>query len=151
MRMLKSGLKLVLDTDWIMNMDDGIIEDIIAKCNIYNGVKYYYYDPYNDEHVLQNFEVKLPANHRYILTYYNPDDDIASTVAIDTLGIEEMYKADADEQPDQTGYQVVFLYFYDIDGEVVSGSDYAFTIANYGIRLNPMWVGNYSLKIYQLD
>lgn len=151
MRMLKSGLKLVLNTEWVIDMENSIIDDIVANCNVYAGSKYYHYDEYADEYVLQYFDVKLPLNHRYIMTYYNPEDDTAATVYLDTFGIEEMYEVDPDENPDQTGYQVKFLWLYNVDEDAVSGNDYAYNIANYGIRLNPVWTGNCTIRIYQID
>lgn len=150
MRMLKSGLKLVLDTDWIFDEDDKL-EDIVAKCNVYEGTKYLYYDIIDEVYQLQGFDVKLPTNHRYIMTYYNANDDFASTVAFNTFGIEEMYEVDANANPDQVGYQVLFLWYYSVDDEAVSGFDYVNLIANYGIRINPIWMGNCTIRIYQLD
>lgn len=149
MRMLKSGLKLVLDTDWIINEEDSIIEDIVAKCNVYEGSKYYYHHPYDNVDYLQYFDVKLPLNHRYIITYYNPSDDFASTVAFDTFGIEEQYQADPTS--DASGYQAFFTYYWNVDDEAVNGFDYPINIADVGIRLSPIYMGNYQLRIYQLD
>lgn len=150
MRMLKSGLKLVLDLDWIIDQDNSKIEDIIAKCNVYEGSKHYYNDQYGEfVNVLQRFDVKLPQNHRYIMTYYNPSDDFASTVAFNTFGIEEEYKATTDST--EYGYQALVAYYWSVDRNGVSGFDYSFTISDIGIRLAPVWMGNFNLRIYQLD
>lgn len=151
MRMLKSGLKLVLDTDWIINNDDSIIEDIVANCNVYEGSKYYYHHEYDNVDYLQYFDVKLPLNHRYVMTYYFPSDDYASTIAFDTFGLEKMYEVDAEANPDQTGYQALFFWYYNADDEAVSAFDSSFNVGNYGIRLNPVWMGNCNIRIYQLD
>ena len=148
--MLKSGLKLVLDTDWIINNDDSIIEDIVANCNVYEGSKYYYNDQYGEfVNVLQYFDVKLPLNHRYIMTYYNPEDDIAATIAFNTFGVEEEYT----KSPDSTeyGYQALFTYYWNAEGEGVSGFDYPINISDVGIRLGPVYMGKFNLRIYQLD
>ena len=150
MRMLKSGLKLVLDLDWILDNENTVIEDIVVNHNTYAGTKYYYNDQYGEyENVLQYFDVKLPQNHRYIMTYYNPSDDFASTVAFNTFGVEEEYT----KAPDSTeyGYQALFAYYWNVDDDGVSGFDYNINISDVGIRLGPVWMGNLNLRIYQID
>ena len=149
MRMLKSGLKLVLDTEWIINEADSIIEDIIAKCNVYEGSKYYYHHSYDNKDYLQYFDVKLPLNHRYVMTYFNGNNEFAATVYFDTFGVEEQYQASFDT--DASGYQAIGVWYYNIDDESVGGDSIAFNICDLGIRLNPIYMGNFILRIYQLD
>lgn len=148
MRMLKSGLKLVLDIDWIFTDDNSDLVDIVVNHNTYDGVVYWQ-ETVGQDPILSNFDVKLPLNHRYVITYYNPNNEAAGSGRFDTFGIEEEYTKDVADY--DTGYSVVFLWFYDVDSEGVGGSDFSLIISDRGIRLSPMYMGNYNIRIYQLD
>lgn len=147
MRMLKSGLKLVVNTEWIFN-DDGDLADLVVYKNVYDGVIYWEY-PVDQNPILCGFDVKLPLNHRYVMTYWNTNNEFAATVHFDTFGIEEQYQANI--STDAAGYQALRLWYYNIDSEDVGGDAFSFDICDKGIRLIPTYMGNYQLRIYQVD
>ena len=148
MRMLKSGLKLVVDTEWIFDEDSGDLTNLVVQKNTYDGIVYWEY-PVEQNPILSGFDVKLPLNHRYVITYWNLSNEFAATIYFDTFGIEEQYQADI--HTDATGYQAAQVWYYNIDSEEVGSYALSFAICDKGIRLSPVYMGNYSLRIYQLD
>ena len=150
MRMLKSGLKLVLDLDWIFDEDNGDLADIVVNHNTYDGVVYWQ-ESLEMAPILAGFDVKLPQNHRYVITYHNLNTEAVGTGYFDTFGVEEQYASDLDEDNETAGFQLIFLYFYDIDGGGVGGSSLPIIIADMGTRFSPLYMGSYNLRVYQID
>ena len=148
MRMLKSGLKLVVDTEWIFDEDSGDLANLVVHKNTYDGIIYWEY-PVGQNPILSGFDVKLPLNHKYVITYWNLNNEFATTVYFDTFGIEEQYQANI--STDAAGYQALGIWYYNPDDESVGGDAFSFAICDKGTRFRPLYMGNYNLRVYQLD